>query len=185
MQKKEKATAVLDLNDGACHSLTAALWKSWTEAAAVSIERFHAPPPPQHACTVSRGEVDLALSVVWPPTDATMRASHANEIDATEMGAYAVAIAAVHAVDGWRAVKRAQHATGADLIMAKVEDPDGFVKLEVSGVAAGTGPSGHGALRTRLKQKQAQVRVGDLARPGFAAVVGFEALRVLISAVTT
>jgi hypothetical protein len=67
--------------------------------------------------------------------------------------------------------------------MIRDDDPESLVKLEVSGVSACAGPQGTAILRARLKQKVDQVRGGDLPLPGVAVVVGFEAPRVLISAV--
>ncbi len=83
--------------------------------------------------TVDHAGTERGALLTWVPADETMRRSHGNELDATETGAYAVAVAALHAVDGWRNVRRAAHATGADLLMVRTDDPEAFVKLEVSG----------------------------------------------------
>ncbi len=101
------------------------------------------------------------------------------------MGAYAVATLAVHAADDWRVIARTPTESGADLWMIRERDDsaDAQVRLEVSGIAKGTGASGITALRARLEDKTAQVRKGRARTPGIAAVVGFEVLRVLISEV--
>ncbi|MEM9455672.1 MAG: hypothetical protein AAGF11_15930 [Myxococcota bacterium] len=57
------------------------------------------------------------------------------------------------------------------------EPANDFFKLEVSGVARG-----HERLRSRLGEKLRQLSKGDLARPGIAVVVGFEAAQILIGA---
>lgn len=175
---------VLDLREcGVGHEITPAFWTSCAEAAAVTFERFHSPPPPPHKCTVFNAGTEAPVELVWAAADSKTRSTHANELDATEAGAYAVAVATVHALDGWCVAGRAHHASGADWLMMKNENAEAFVKLEVSGIAAGVGSAGHARLRSRLTEKIAQVRKGDLERPGIAVVVGFELSRVLISEV--
>lgn len=172
----------LDLREGdAAHDLTPALWASWTEAAAVTFERFHDGPP--QACLVDRGlggEDEATLH--WRRADERAQRSHANTIDATEVGAYAVATLVVHALDGWRVIARTPTESGADLWIARESDgPDAQVRLEVSGVAEGQGRAGVQAVRTRLKQKVAQLAAGNRDEPGIAVVVGFQLLRVCVS----
>jgi hypothetical protein len=151
----------------------------------VTLARVHRGAPPKRCVLCLDGREDLGTSLVWAtPNDRTKR-SHANTTDATEMGAYAVATLAVHAIDGWRVIARTPTESGADLWMVgKNEPPDAQIRLEVSGIAKGTGASGVAALRTRLNQKVAQIRRGKSAEPGIAAVVGFELVRVLVSEVT-
>lgn len=164
--------------------LTEALWTSWAEAAAVTFERFHRPPPPPLALAIEDAAEETPAALTWLAANAAMRASHGNDTDATEMGAYAVAVATVQTVQNWRILGRAQTASGADILMIRTSDPpDAFVKLEVSGMGAGKGRTGRSALGRLLRKKVAQVRTGDLSRPGVAAVVGFELARVLISPV--
>lgn len=170
---------------GASHPMiTPNVWGGWVEAAAVTFERFHQPPPSKE-CSITVADRDpLSVVLIWPSTSTQTRASHANEYNATEHGAYAVASATVGALDGWRVMARAHHGSGADLLMLRDgSDPNDFVRLEVSGMAAGTGVEGSTALRQRLQQKVAQLGRGDLDRPGVAAVVGFELACVLVSGV--
>ena len=116
------------------------------------------------------------------PADEQSRRSHANEIDATEMGAYAIATVSAHAAAGWRIVGRTAHASGADIWMQRASDPpDEMVRLEVSGMAAGKDARALTSLRGRLREKVDQLAAGWRARPGIAIVVGFELARVLIS----
>jgi hypothetical protein len=167
------------------HDLTEARWVSWCEAAAVTLERVHGASSPKDGVISPTGRSDAACVLAWPtPADRTKR-SHTNTTDATEEGAYAVASLAVHALDGWRIIARTPTESGADLWMARpVDDPDGQVRLEVSGIAEGVGASAATALRTRLNGKIAQLRRGKAAEPGIAAVVGFELVRVLVSELT-
>lgn len=177
---------VIDLLEaGASHRITPFVWGGWMEAAAVTFERFHPAPPPPRACSLTvtnRDEVPAAF--VWPATNEDTRGSHANPLNATEHGAYAVATATVAALDGWRVTGRAHHGSGADLLMLREgANPNDFVRLEVSGMAEGSGAPGLTALRRRLVEKIDQLGKGDLDRPGVAAVVGFELASVLVSEV--
>jgi hypothetical protein len=98
----------------------------WSEAAAVMLSIFHAVPPP-----------GTAMSVRWD----------ANEKDATEAGAYAIAVAAANH-NGFIVRRRAHQGSGADFLMVRRGEPDNdFVKLEVSGIARG------GNVGSRLKLK--------------------------------
>jgi hypothetical protein len=165
--------------------LSAHVWGSWAEAASVCFARFHPTPPPPTTCHIRRGEEATGpISIAWRSPDATVRASHDNDLDATRDGAYAVAAVALHALDGWRVRARAQAASGADLLALRDDDdPDDFVKVEVSGVSSGSEDRGHRELRRRLVQKIEQVGRGDLDAPGIAVVVGFELAHVLVSEV--
>jgi hypothetical protein len=114
----------------------------------------------------------------WPVPDARMKRSHGNSTDATEMGAYAIAGLAVHAVDGRRVIARTPTESGADVWTLKSDDPpDAQVRLEVSGTAKGSVAT----LRRLLDEKVDQVKSGKSSEPGLAAVVGFEVLRILVS----
>ncbi|WP_309890947.1 hypothetical protein [Archangium sp.] len=153
--------------------LSSALLDCYAEAADVMLWKFHEAPP-----TSARLEVrdeTRTIEVLWKAPDAQARASHANEKDATEYAAYAVAFAAVHVAAGYTVQRRIHQGAGADFLMTRRGEPDNdFIKLEVSGVARGDG------LNTRLEEKLKQVRGGDLERPGVAVVVGLEAARILV-----
>ena len=72
-----------------------------------------------------------------PPPDVRTLNAHANEIDATEAGAYGVSLAAVEAISGLVAVRRAETLTGADWYIAPqgtdADDLESCIRLEVSG----------------------------------------------------
>jgi hypothetical protein len=159
--------------------MTPASWKTRAEAAAVTLERFHAAPPPAKSCAICpEDQPDVPATLAWKPADDLERSTHANEVDATAEGAYAIAMLAVHAVGKWRVTARTHQGSGSDFRMVRDGAEDDFLRLEVSGVAAGTGD-----LVARLRQKVKQLGNGDLDRPGMAVVVGFEAARVLLSKV--
>jgi hypothetical protein len=113
--------------------------------------------------------------------DARVRRAHSNEIDATEIGAYGVSLAAIEEVAGLVAVRRAETLTGADWYVAPngtdIEDLEHCLRLEVSGVSAGVSAD----IVRRLREKIAQAARGDSNLPAIAAVVGFRALEVAIS----
>jgi hypothetical protein len=113
--------------------------------------------------------------------DARVSNAHANEIDATEIGAYGLSLAAIEAVAGLVAVRRAETLTGADWYIAPsgtdTEDLETCIRLEVSGISAG----GSRDVNSRLSKKVAQAARGNSNLPAIAAVVGFKVLEVAIS----
>ena len=153
-------------------ALTVAVGSSYEEAAAVCLQRHHAPP------------VDLALSdngssssrsVDWVPPDERTRDAWANVTDATEAGAYGCVIAGVEALRGLFAVRRAETRTGADYYIAPagagVDDLEDCYRLEVSGVDHGD----EREVLSRLNAKVRQARAGNSSLPALAGVVGFAA----------
>ncbi len=160
--------------------LTQALGESYTEAACVCWSRHHTPPV---TVSLKRGSTDDARVVNFGVPDARMRAAHANEIDATETGAYGVSLAAVEDVEGLVAVGRAETLTGADWYIApngtSIEDLESCIRLEVSGTSAGTSAE----IKRRLLEKIVQASGGESSLPAIASVVGFKALEVAISSV--
>ena len=85
--------------------LTPALGESYTEAASVCLSRHHQPPVTISVQHGSNAELRL---VNFSVPGSRVRNAHANEIDATEAGAYGVSLAAVEAVAGLVAVRRAE-----------------------------------------------------------------------------
>lgn len=160
------------------YGLTKAIADLYTEAAAVCLDRHHQPPTDFNLD--SRG-VRSAAVVEWPRPDARTRDAWANQIDATEMGAYACALAVVELTDGLVAVHRAETKTGADYYIAPkgtpAEDLQQWLRLEVSGVDSGPAS----AVNRRLKDKLAQAASGNSDLPAMASVVGFRA-KLVVSA---
>ncbi len=149
---------------------------SYAEAASVMLDRFHrAPPPPTPAQVIHDADARDAC-VHWHEPDDRQRSSHANDIDAPEEGAYALAFAAVTAL-GYVVRCRARHGSGSDWVLTRAGEPDNdYWKLEVSGIAA----RDDGEFRARLQKKLGQVAGGDLRRPGLAVVVRFSEVVVAI-----
>lgn len=159
--------------------LTQALCESYAEAASVCWSRHHQPPI---TVSLKHDDTDELRLVNFVVPDARVRKAHANEIDATETGAYGVSLAAVEELAGLVAVGRAETLTGADWYVApngaQIEDLEDCIRLEVSGISAG----GSADIKRRLREKVAQAARGESNLPAIAAVVGFKALEIAISA---
>lgn len=158
--------------------LTQPLADSYAEAASVCWSRHHQPPV---TVSLKHGGIDELRIVDFVVPDARTRNAHANEIDATETGAYGVSLAAVEVATGLVAVRRAETLTGADWYVApngtSNEDLENCIRLEVSGISAGVSAD----INRRLREKVAQAARGESNLPAIASVVGFKALEVAIS----
>ncbi len=167
---------VLDLRDlSAFSSSTRALLTACSEAAAVMLWKFHSPPrsPGQWEHETSGRPVEIIVSWDHPSQEAL--ASHGNEKDATEYGAYAIAIALADHL-GFKVLGRTQQGSGTDWLMIRKGEPaNDYYTLEVSGIARIHREKPEG----RLVKKVAQGSGGDLQRPGVAVVARFEDLRIL------
>ncbi len=157
--------------------LTEAIADSYAEAARVCLDRHHQSPTD---FDLSRRGARSSTVVEWQPSDARVRRAWANEIDTTEAGAYACALAAVELSDGLVAVRRAETMTGADYYLSPPgSSPDNLedcLRLEVSGVDRGSAV----AVERRLKDKLAQAAAGNSNLPAMAGVVGFRARLIML-----
>jgi len=147
------------------------------EAARVCLDRHHKPPV---MFVIQDGGADAKASAEWEPADERCEAAYANEIDTTEWGAYACALASTELQRGLVAIHRAQTKTGADYYLAPVgsgvDDLEGAIRLEISGIDKGTFRD----IEVRLLEKVEQARRGKGNLPALATVVGFQMLRVAI-----
>ena len=154
------------------HGLTKAIADMYTEAATVCLDRHHQSPTD---FVLDRSGVRSEAVVEWRRSNAQIRGAWANEIDTTEAGAYACALAAVELTDGLVAVHRAETRTGADYYIAPkdtpAEDLQHWSRLEVSGVDSGS----ESTVNRRLKDKLSQASAGNSDLPAKASVVGFRA----------
>ncbi|MFT3671769.1 hypothetical protein [Aestuariivirga sp.] len=148
----------------------------YCEALCVCLDRHHTSPETIHIENL--GQIKLA-SLKWP-SSSTFKAAHANEIDATEAGAYAICIAAINKVRNLVAVARAETGTGADYYLAEpgttAADLEDCIRLEVSGINRGN----KAAVKGRLRVKVQQAVNGKSNLPAIASVVSFSALLVAI-----
>lgn len=150
----------------------------YEEAARVCLGRHYQSPQQM----VLRDEnKELNCSVEWADVDPRTNQAWANRDDATRDGAYGIALAAIELSRGLVAVRRAETRTGSDYYLGlpgeSPEDLEASVRLEVSGMDAGT----LSAMGTRLRQKIAQAEAGNSNLPAIATVVGFLALAILTS----
>ncbi|MEA3012441.1 MAG: hypothetical protein QOD42_986 [Sphingomonadales bacterium] len=149
---------------------------SYEEAARVCLDRHHESP----AIFQIRDHLsESAADAVWIAADASLQRAWANEIDATEAGACALALATVELVRGLVAVRRAETRTGADYYVnvpgAAADDLETAVRLEVSGTSDGSTI----VIEGRLRQKLDQAAKGNSNLPAMAVVVGFAQLRIV------
>lgn len=141
---------------------------AYVEAAQVMLSDFHAVPPPPTPVRWYDESEEAQAALQWSEPDNAARRSHANTKDATEHGAYAVAIAAAHLL-GFMVKHRALNESGCDFMMfRRGGNQEEHFMLEVSGIRRG------GNVQARLREKVTQGSGGKTARPGMAVVVQFE-----------
>jgi hypothetical protein len=168
---------LLPLEDMAARhaGLTQPLAGSLHEAARVCLDRHHQSPTD---FKVSDDGVESRTRIEWDIADARVRAAWANEIDTTEFGAYACALASTELLKGLFAVRRADTLTGADYYLApagtRLDDLESCLRLEVSGTDRGTAHD----VEVRLLEKLDQARKGKSNLPALASVVGFKAKKI-------
>ena len=159
--------------------VTAAIASTYLEAAAVCLQRHHSNPIDINIKHIN----ELVATAKWDQPDETSIRAWANEIDATEAGAYGVALAAVEVCDGLVAYARAETRTGADYYLGQagtdLSDLECSHRFEVSGISL----ADEAKINTRLRRKIAQVKAGSSNLPAIAAVVGFSTKTVLMEAV--
>ncbi|MDP2982912.1 MAG: hypothetical protein Q8O92_06265 [Candidatus Latescibacter sp.] len=157
--------------------LTAELGESYTQAARVCLDRHHISPTEFDIFNKGSNQVAVAE---WSICDDRIRNAFANEIDTTEAGAYACALAAVELSRGLVAIRRAETKTGADYYIAqidhKIEDLEECLRLEISGVDSGP----ESTINQRLREKIRQATAGSSNLPAVATVVGFKVRKVMI-----
>lgn len=175
----------LPINDMAerHQGLTPEIAACYLQAARVCLDRHHAPPTEFMLKDGNAG--DFRTIVAWEAADDRCRNAWANEIDATEAGAYAIALAAAELAGGFVAVRRAETGTGADYYIALSDDPgedlEGCIRFEVSGTDRGAASE----VAQRLRDKLNQAAAGASNLPAMAGVVGFRAQLVMLQVLDT
>jgi len=132
--------------------LSSGIRSAFTEAAAVMLNLHHNPKISFSGTWIQNG-ASTSLSVVWSMPDQVARDSHGNAKDATEYGAYAIAIHAVTLL-GWKVLGRLQQGSGGDWYAFDANEGKNM-KIEVSGTSEGDAP------KARLNQKIAQAKGGS------------------------
>ena len=158
--------------------LTPELAESYTQAARVCLDRHHDSPVDFDIHDrAERGSARLE----WASTDQRTRNAWANEIDTTEVGAYACALAAVELRHGLVTIGRAETHTGADFYVGRpglpASDRHHRIRIEISGTDRGSST----AAKRRLRAKLIQADAGDSTLPAMAAVVGFRVRQILLA----
>ena len=118
--------------------VTPGLSDCYSEAARVCLDRHHLSPTD---FAVMHGSEAQEAQTKWDASDERLKHGWANETDATEAAAYALALAAIELTTGMVAVSRAEARTGADYHLGRgsgsPDDLEVLYRLEVSGVDQG------------------------------------------------
>jgi hypothetical protein len=156
--------------------VTPAIAAAYAEAVRVCLGRHHASP---QEILVRDGVEETKSTAEWEGPDYRTRTGWANRDDATEAGAYGLALAAAELTRGLVAVRRAETRTGADYYLGGPDGPpsdlEASLRLEVSGTDEGN----QTVINSRLRQKLEQAASGASNLPAIATVVGFAALTVV------
>lgn len=72
---------------------------------------------------MQNGSETVRAMVQWETTDERVRGAWTNDIDATEAGAYACALAVVELTGGLVAIRQAETGTGADYYIGPPDRP--------------------------------------------------------------
>jgi hypothetical protein len=160
--------ASLGLGNG-MPGLTTACGTMLAESAAVCLEnRDHQSGVQLH---VSGMKTDV-FGLQWPEVDEQQRRCYADLQEATERGAYGVAILVVKELTGKLVVERSMKGPGFDYWIGDGDDDllfSGKARLEVSGILAGT----RGQIAGRARQKKDQIKSSAHLAPGYIAVIEF------------
>jgi hypothetical protein len=161
--------------------VTPGIAASYSEAVRVCLGRHHSSPVDLNVERSVESKWPGTSIAQWDPPDEKVKRAWANAIDATEAGAYCVALATMEWTDDLVAISRAETRTGADYYLIPkgqvAEDLEASCRLEVSGVDKGD----VAAVKARLKQKIVQALAGQSNLPAIAAVVGFSCRQVAIA----
>jgi len=119
------------------------------------------------------GDSSDAFCLTWDQLSEKHHLTCADIQEATEFGAYGVAILLVRETKGKSVVQRAAKGPGFDFWVGDEEDQElpfqGLTRLEVSGILKGDDTS----IRARVNQKKKQVIPSDGGSPAIIAVVDF------------
>jgi hypothetical protein len=157
------------------YGITPAIGGMIAEAAEVCLARHHSPPS---KATVDTTRNVLTVDFQWNAPSHRSRAGHLNEIDATELGACALAIAALELSESLYVVSRTATRSGADYWVHR--DPNAStledaIRLELSGINDAT--SRQLQYRVTVKLQQTQNASKTLA---WAGIVAFKQLRIVL-----
>jgi hypothetical protein len=166
-----KAIDLHSLGEGMA-GLTSACGTSLAESAAVCLEdRSHTPG----VFLSVKGISNAGYVLQWIAVDDQQRRCYNDLQEATERGAYAVAILLVRQLTGMTVLQRSKKGPGFDYWVGEPDDNgllfQGKTRLEVSGLLEGSTTE----ITARVKRKIAQVKPSDHLAPAYIAVVEFGA----------
>jgi hypothetical protein len=148
--------------------LTRACGTSLAEAAAVCLEhRQHKTGVTLHLSGMRTGQYPIH----WLPVDEARRCYNDLQ-EATERGAYGVAILIVHNLTRKVVIERSRKGLGFDYWLGDEDDDalfSGKARLEVSGILSGS----HSEAQSRVRQKKEQIEPSDHLAPGYVLVIEF------------
>ncbi|BCZ79064.1 hypothetical protein PTKU64_27390 [Paraburkholderia terrae] len=158
----------LEADNGAFEALTPYFGAMCCEAASYCFEQNGHAVPTQAA--LSGCETPHA-HFHWTPPPAQAVATYRDKDVAAENGAYAVAIAVLNHIHGYKVIERSAKGTGFDFWVGATEGDLPFqnkVRLEVSGIF-----DGQSRVNSRLRSKLNQMAPSDGSGSGFAVVAEF------------
>jgi hypothetical protein len=141
------------------------------EAAAICLDdQGHQSPINLRIAGLNHG----AITIGWPPLEATAKRFNADVEVATEYGAYGIAALVMPYLTGLTVIERSIKGSGLgfDFWLGAVDDHQLFqrkARLEVSGIRRGT----ESQLQSRVRIKLKQITPSDSVAPGYACVVEF------------
>lgn len=149
--------------------LSAVRCSSFAEAAAVCLARYHE----KKVNVVVLGDLQSEFELVWGQVSEEQRNSYNDLEEATEDGAYCLAIWVIEKLTEYHTLRKSQKQTGIDFFLnhkTDTQNPKPQARLEVSGILKGTTSK----IKARLNQKIAQsMQSDDLEIPAFIIIVEF------------
>jgi hypothetical protein len=122
---------------------------------------------------VVEGDSNATFLLSWEPLTERHHRTCADLQEATEYGAYGVAILVVRELTGKTVLERSAKGPGFDFWIGDEEDTklpfQGLTRLEVSGILTGDAAR----MRSRTNIKRQQVKPSDTLGPAFIAIVEF------------
>ena len=120
------------------------------------------------------GIVNAVFSVLWETVTDVQRRTYNDLEEATEHGAYGVAITLLREITGKKAIERARKGAGFDYWIGDTDDDELIfskkARLEVSGILSGTDSN----IAARLRTKLDQVKPSDMSGfPAYIAIIEF------------
>jgi hypothetical protein len=143
---------------------------TFAEAAAVCLHQLQ---HPQGVTVKIEGTVTAQFELVWEQANAVQQNSFYDLDEATENGAYCLAIWVIEKLTPHHVVRKAPKGTGVDFWLYdknNLEATQPTARLEVSGILEGTKKQIQARLRTKEKQSQ---QSDDLGIPVYIIIVEF------------